>query len=163
MRTVLIAIALGALAVAVAQAGRTDASRSTYPSWIPSKLGAIAIRPAAPERVAIERAAAVDVVLTSVFLGDGPREQPLAYPLLASGRIARYPIPPSPTGEVDVPTVRDVPAWLVVWRGLDAGTLDERFGVWPDGALVDAVFVVDGETGDCCWFTRFLSGSARFR
>jgi hypothetical protein len=56
-----------------------------------------------------------------------------------------------------------VPAWLVVWRGLDAGTLDERFGVWPDGSLVDAVFVVDGEPGDCCWFTRFLSGSARFR
>jgi hypothetical protein len=77
MGTVLIAIAAGALAVAVAQAGRTD-SRSTYPSWIPSKLDTIAIRPAAPEGVAIERAAAVDVVRASVFLGDGPREQPLA-------------------------------------------------------------------------------------
>ena len=159
----LIAVALGALAAAVAQAGRTDASGSTYPSWFPSKLGAIALRPAAPEGVAIERTAAAEVVRASVFLGEAPRQEPVAYPLLASGRIARYPVAPSPTGEVDVPTVRDVPAWLVVWRGLDAGTLDERLGVWPDGALVDAVFVVDGQTGDCCWFTRFLSGSARFR
>ena len=161
MRAAVIAIAIGALAVAVAQAGRVGAS-GTYPSWIPSKLGAIALRPAAPEAVRIERVTAVGVVRASVFLGEGPQQEPLVYPVLASGRIAPYPIQPSTTGNVDVPMVRDVPAWLVVWRGLDARTLDERLGVWPDGALVDAVFVVDGQTGDCCWFTRFLSGSARF-
>ena len=163
MRAAVIVIALGTLAVAVAQSGRVDASGSTYPTWIPSKLGAIALRPAAPEAVAIERGTAVGAVRAAVFLGEGPQQEPLAYPLLASGRIARYPISPSPTGNVDVPMVRDVAAWLVVWRGLDARTLDERFGAWPGGALVDAVFVVDGETGDCCWFTRFLSGTARFR
>jgi len=56
-----------------------------------------------------------------------------------------------------VPLVEDAPAWLVVWRGLR----DDTLGDWPTEALVDAVFLVDGATGDCCWATRFLVGDAR--
>ncbi len=109
----------------------------------------------------IEREVAIDVVRNAVFLGEAPPQEPTTLPVLVSGRIARDPVPPSPSGEVIVPREENVPAWMVVWRGLDSATLDERFGAWPEGALVDAVFLVDGVTGDCCWVTRFLAGDSR--
>ena len=159
----LIGLALVVLIVALAQSSRSEAPTTAVPGWIPMRLGGIAIRPAVADGFAIEGEAAVDVVRASVFLGDGPDEDALTYRMLASGRIARFPIAPSPTGELDVPALEDAAAWLVVWRGLDGGTLADRFGDWPDGLPVDAVFLVDGETGDCCWFTRFFSGASRLR
>ena len=60
-----------------------------------------------------------------------------------------------------MPREENVPAWLVVWRGLDGAALEDRFGAWPEGSVVDAVFLVDGVSGDCCWVTLFLAGDAR--
>ena len=154
-------LAFVTLLVAALLAVRTDVSvDSAFPSWVPPELGGLAIRRGAVEDVPVEPDVAVEVVRQAVFLGDGPETEPLTFPALVSGRIARYPIPAGPSGQVIVPMVEDVPAWLVVWRGLRGGTLD-RFGDWPDDTLVDAVFVVDGETGDCCWLTRFLAGDSR--
>jgi hypothetical protein len=163
VRGALLGLALVVLGVALVQSGRSDAPDTSVPAWIPTRLGEIAIRIAPTDDFAIEREAAVAVVRASVFLGDGPDEDPFAVSMLATGRIARAAIAPSPTGEVDVPVVENLPAWLVVWRGLDGGTLDDRFGARPEGSRVDAVFLVDGQTGDCCWFTRFLSGASRLR
>ena len=161
MRASLVTLAFVTLLVAALLAVRTDAPvDSAFPSWVPAELGGLAIRRGAVEDVPVERDVAVEVVRQAVFLGDAPEPEPLVFPTLVSGRIARYPIPASPSGEVDVPKVEDVPAWLVVWRGLEGDTL-ERFGDWRDDTLVDAVFVVDGETGDCCWLTRFLAGDSR--
>ena len=80
----------------------------------------------------------------------------------AARRIAlTYASPAAREGRAPSAVQQNVPAWLVVWRGLNGATLDERFGVWPEGSLVDAVFLVDGVTGDCCWVTRFLAGDSR--
>jgi hypothetical protein len=149
------------LVVAAVLTVRTDApARAAFPSWVPGELGGLTIRPGAVGDLSFEREAAIDVVRQAVFLGVGPESEPLSFPTLVTGRVPLYPIAPSPSGQVVVPRVEDVPAWLVVWRGLEGETLDERFGAWPDGALVDAVFLVDGVTGDCCWFTRFLSSES---
>ena len=161
MRSGLVALALVILGAAGILAARAEPPPgSAFPSWVPSKLGSLSIRPGAPATVPIERDVAVEVVRRSVFLEEGPESDPLVLPALVSGPVALYPVLPSPTGEVAVPDVDDAPAWLVVWRGLPGDTL-ERFGDWPGGAAVDAVFLVDGQTGDCCWFTRFLAGGSR--
>jgi hypothetical protein len=126
---------------------------------VPGEIGGFELGAAAG--APIDREVAIDVVRDSVFLGEAPAVEPTALPVLVSGRIARGPIQPSPTGEVLVPREENVPAWLVVWRGLDGAALEDRFGAWPEGSVVDAVFLVDGVSGDCCWVTLFLAGDAR--
>ena len=161
MRSILAAAAAVTLAAAAILAVRTQASGGDeLPPLSTRDLRGIAIRPAAPPDTPFPRDGAVEVIRRSVFLGGGPKAEPEAFPVLATGRIARAPVQASPTGTVVVPLAEDAPAWLVVWRGLRGDTL-ERFGDWPPDALVDAVFLVDGATGDCCWATRFLAGDAR--
>jgi hypothetical protein len=123
-------------------------------------LRGVAVRAGDAADTSIGRDVAVEVIRRSVFLDDGPEPEPEAFPVRATGRIPRAPSPASPTGQVVVPLVEDAPAWLVVWRGLRGDTL-ERFGDWPADELVDAVFLVDGATGDCCWATLFVPGDAR--
>jgi hypothetical protein len=160
-RVALVAVAAATLAFASVLAARSSQEASPgLPDWVPASLGGITIDPGASDEAAIGADAAVAVVRHAVFLDEGPQTAPEVYPVRSSGRIARYPIEPSPTGQVLVPLVEDAPSWLVVWRGL-AGRRLARFGDWPDAARVDAVFLVDGATGDCCWVTRFLSGSSR--
>jgi hypothetical protein len=160
-RAVLVALAAATLTCAGVLAVRTDEPASGgLPDWVPEKLGEIAIGPGAVDRASIGADAAVAVVRHAVFLDRPPQPEPVVVPVSASGRIARYPIEPSPTGQLVIPLVEKAPAWLVVWRGLRGDTL-ERFGDWSDTTLVDAVFLVDGATGDCCWATRFLAGGAR--
>jgi hypothetical protein len=155
-------VTLGAVALVVAAVGAVLDDRGigdSLPSWVPGEIGGFELRAAAG--APIDREVALYVVRDAVFLGEAPAPEPTTLPVLVSGRIARGPVQPSPTGEVVVPREENVPAWLVVWRGLDVAALDERFGAWPDGSLVDAVFLVDGVTGDCCWVTRFLAGDSR--
>jgi hypothetical protein len=160
VRALVVTLAAVALAVAAVGTALDDGSaRSSLPPWVPEELGGFEL--SAASGAPVDREVAIGVVRDSVFLGEAPSPQPTTLPVLVSGRIARGPIAPSPTGEVIVPREENVPAWLVVWRGLDSAALDERFGAWPDGSLVDAVFLVDGVTGDCCWVTRFLAGDSR--
>ena len=58
-------------------------------------------------------------------------------------------------GEVEVPVEKDVPAWIVAWRGQTGAAL-ARLGDWPDGARVDAIFLVDSVSGDCCVVSRLV-------
>jgi hypothetical protein len=161
LRPILVAVATFTLAAAAIMAVRTLASLDDeLPALSRKELRGVVIRPAADADVRVTRDVAVGLILRSVFLEEGPEHEPETFPVLATGRIARAPIQASPTGQVVVPLIEDAPAWLVVWRGLRGDTL-ERFGDWPPEALVDAVFLVDGVTGDCCWATRFLTGDAR--
>jgi hypothetical protein len=160
-RSIVVASAAAILAGAVIMAVGTHAPADHgLPALSSKDLSGIVIRPGRAAEARVTREVAVAVTRRSVFLDDGPEDEPETFPVLATGRIARAPIQASPTGQVVVPLVEDAPAWLVVWRGLQGETL-ERFGDWPPEALVDAVFLVDGATGDCCWATRFLSGDAR--
>jgi hypothetical protein len=159
------AILVGAAAVIAAAAAilafRTDApAGGDLPYVSRGALRGIAIRSGAVEDMPIGRDVAAAVIRHSVFLDEGPAPEPEAFPVRATGHIARGPIPASPTGQVVIPLVEDAPAWLVVWRGLRGGTL-ERFGDWPADQLVDAVFLVDGVTADCCWVTLFVAGDTR--
>jgi hypothetical protein len=161
LRPILVAFAASTLAAAgimavIAQARVDD----ELPALSQKELRGIVIRPGVAADVRVAREDAVAVIRRSVFLDEGPMDEPETFPVLATGRIARAPIQASPTGQVVVPLVANAPAWLVVWRGLRGDTL-ERFGDWPPEVLVDAVFLVDGATGDCCWATRFLAGDAR--
>ena len=161
MRRILVASAAITLAAAAILATRTYApGGDALPTLSADELRGIAIRQALPADVPIARHVAVAVIRRSVFLDEGPEPRPETFPVLATGRIARGPIQASATGQVVVPLVEDAPAWLVVSRGLRGDTL-ERFGDWSPDALVDAVFLVDGASGDCCWATRFLAGDAR--
>jgi hypothetical protein len=161
LRPILVAFAAFTLAAAGIMAASTPTRvDDELPALSPNELRGIVIRPGADADVGVAREVAVTVIRRSVFLDEGPEHEPETFPVLATGRIARAPIQASPTGQVVVPLVEDAPAWLVVWRGLRGDTL-ERFGDWPSAALVDAVFLVDGATGDCCWATRFLAGDAR--
>jgi hypothetical protein len=161
LRPILAACAALILGAAGIMAVRTPAPvDGEFPTLSPKELHGIVIRPGVAVEARVAREVAVAVIRRSVFLDEGPEQEPEAFPVLATGRIARAPIQASPTGQVVVPLVEDAPAWLVVWRGLRGDTL-ERFGDWPPAALVDAVFLVDGASGDCCWATRFLAGDAR--
>jgi hypothetical protein len=161
VRRILVASAAITLAAAASLSIRTPAPAGDgLPMLSSDALRGILIRPAVAADVPIARDVAVAVIRRSVFLDEGPESGPETFPVLATGRIARGPIQASATGQVVVPLVEDAPAWLVVWRGLRGDTL-ERFGDWAPEALVDAVFLVDGATGDCCWATRFLAGDAR--
>jgi hypothetical protein len=160
MRSAIAAAAAVTLAAAAILAVRTQAPAGDELPLSKGGLNGIALRPATAPDIPVTRDAAVEVIRRSVFLGEGPEPEPETFPVLATGRIARAPIQSSPTGQVVVPLVEDAPAWLVVWRGLRGDTL-ERFGDWPPDVRVDAVFLVEGATGDCCWATRFLSGDAR--
>jgi hypothetical protein len=163
VRSTFVASAAIALAAAAIMAVWTHApTGDELPALSSEELHGIAIRPGATADTFIARDAAVAVIRHSVFLDEGPAPEPETFPVHATGRIARAPIQASPTGQVVVPLVEDAPAWLVVWRGLRGDTL-ERFGDWPPAALVDAVFLVDGATGDCCWTTLFLSGDGRLQ
>jgi hypothetical protein len=162
VRSLLVSLATAVLAVAAVGTALDDGSaRDSLPPWVPGELGGFELRAASGAPAPLDREVAIGVVRDSVFLGEAPSSEPTTVPLLVSGRIARGPVQPSPTGEVLVPREENVPAWLVVWRGLDGATLDERLGTWSAGSLVDAVFLVDGVAGDCCWVTRFLAGDSR--
>jgi hypothetical protein len=161
LRPILVAVAAFTLAAAAIMAVRTPARLDDeLPALSRKALRGVVIRPAADADVRVTRDVAVGVIRRSVFLDEGPEHDPETFPVLATGRIARAPIQASPTGQVVVPLIEDAPAWLVVWHGLRGDTL-ERFGDWLPEELVDAVFLVDGATGDCCWATRFLAGDAR--
>ena len=157
-RSFVVASAAVVLAGAAIMAVRTPAHG--LPALSSRELNGIVIRSGSAGDAHVTRDVAVAVIRRSVFLDEGPEHEPETFPVLATGRIARGPIQASATGQVVVPLVEDAPAWLVVWRGLRGDTL-ERFGDWAPEALVDAVFLVDGATGDCCWATRFLAGDAR--
>jgi hypothetical protein len=137
-----------------------DLPAAELPPLSTGELNGIAILQGAAADTRVGRDVAIAAIRRSVFLREGPEPEPETYPVRATGHIARYPIQASPTGQVVVPLIEDEPAWLVVWRGLRGDTLG-RFGDWPSHALVDAVFLVDGATGDCCWATLFLSGKRR--
>ena len=161
MRAALVAAAALVTVVAAIVAVRTDAPAGPELPYVSDgELRGIAIRPGAAADTPIAREVAVAVIRRAVFLDEGADPEPDVFPVRATGRIARGPIPASPTGQIVVPLVEDAPAWLVVWLGLRGRTL-ERFGDWPADELVDAVFLVDGVTGDCCWVTLFVSGDAR--
>jgi hypothetical protein len=161
MRAILAASAALVLTAAVILAVVTEAPPGgALPSLSTGELHGIAIRRGAAADMRVGRDVAVAAIRRSVFLDEGPQPEPETFPVRATGHIARYPIQASSTGQVVVPLVEDEPAWLVVWRGLPGATL-ERFGDWPADALVDAVFLVEGTTGDCCWATLFLSGERR--
>lgn len=162
LRPALVALASLVLVGAAFLTIRDDshASTDTLPSWVPAELGNLAIRPGAPSDVLVDRDFAVGAVRQSIFLGEGPMRQPLSFPALVIGRVARGQLPVSPSGDVTIPKAVNAPAWLVVWRGLPSDSLT-RFGAWPDDARVDAVFLVDGVTGDCCWLNLFLAGDSR--
>ena len=161
MRATLVAAAALTAVGAATLAVLTDApAGGDLPYVSEGELRGIAIRAGTVGDMPVDRDAAVSVIRRAVFLDEGPERAPETFPVRATGRIARGPIPASPTGQVVVPLVEDAPAWLVVWRGLSGDTL-ERQGDWPADELVDAVFLVDGATGDCCWVTLFVSGAAR--
>ena len=164
VRPALVTLAFVTLLVAAIATARTDRPPGAgSPPWLPARLGSLTVQPGVAEKMPIEAGGAIGSVRHSVFLGRGPASKPLVFPVLVTGRIARAPIPPSPSGELGIPKSEDLPAWLVVWRGLDGDALDARLGSWPPGTLVDAVFLVDGGTGDCCWFSGFLQGVSRLR
>jgi hypothetical protein len=160
MRLVLVALGSAVLLVSAILTTRTDAGSSSLPSWIPAELGGLAIRPATPGEALVDRSFAVEAVRRAVFLDAAPEREPLSFATLVTGRVARGQLPTSPSGEVDIPNAEDVPTWLVLWRGLEGDDV-ARFGTWSEGALVDAVFLVDGVTGDCCLLNLFLTGDSR--
>jgi hypothetical protein len=159
MRWALVALASGVLLATVAATARSDAPEPALPAWIPPQIGGFVIGELVAGDVRIGREAAIEAVRSAVFLGEGPGPDPDAFPVRVDGPIGHDPAASS--GQT-LDLVVSAPAWLVVWRGLPGGTL-ERFGEWLDDEPVDAVFLVDGQTADCCWLTRFLTGAARLR
>jgi hypothetical protein len=160
VRAALVALSLAVLLAAAVLAARDRrGSEAALPAWVTRDLEGLTVRPADAEALSVARSFATRAVVRAVFLDDPPAAAPLVVPILASGRFARGPLPVSPTGSVDIRTETDVPAWLVAWQGLDGRALS-RQGTWRDGARVDAVFLVDGITGDCCFVARFLPDAA---
>jgi hypothetical protein len=148
--------ALLAVGVAVVLVTRDrDAAAASVPAWIRSELPELTVRPAAASDLPVTREFALRAVQRALFLDDAPDDAPAVVPALVGGRFLRGPPAVSPSGEVEVPVQKDVPVWIVGWRGQTSAAL-ERLGAWPDGARVDAIFVVDGVTGDCCFVSRLV-------
>jgi hypothetical protein len=149
-----VALILAAVAVVLAVRER-DSEAASVPAWIRSGLPELTLSPAAASDLPVTRASALRTVGRALFLDDAPDDAPAVVPVLVDGRFLRGPPPVSPSGEVEVPVQKDVPAWIVGWRGQTPEAL-ARLGSWPGGARVDAIFVVDGVTGDCCFVSRLV-------
>jgi hypothetical protein len=150
----IVALVVVAVAAVLAVRGR-DSEDASVPVWIRSGLPELTVRPAVASDLPVARASALRTVQRALFLDDAPEDAPVVVPALVDGRFLRGPPPVSPSGEVAVPQQKDVPAWIVGWRGQTGAAL-ARLGSWPDGARVDAIFVVDGVTGDCCFVSRLV-------
>jgi hypothetical protein len=160
VRAALVALSVAVLAGAAVSALRSSgAGDDALPGWLRADLAELTLRPGDGAAFPVARTFAVAAVGRALFLDEPPGPAPLVVPALVSGRFARSPLPVDPSGGVDVPNERDVPTWVVAWRGLDATAL-ARFGSWPAGTRVDAVFLVDGVTGDCCYVTRLVPPAA---
>jgi hypothetical protein len=155
VRVALVALSLAALVVAGVLSARDRGDEATVPDWLARDLDGLSVRFAHPGELSVTRDFAVGAVSRSLFLDETPGRAPLVLPLFVSGRFARSPLPVSPSGQVDIPSQHDVPAWAVAWQGLDGGALT-RLGTWPAGSRVDVVLLVDGVTGDCCFVSRFV-------
>ncbi len=156
MRAAAIACSVALLIAAVVLAARDrDPAAASVPAWIRSDLAELTVRPAAASELPVTREFALRAVRRALFLDDAPEEYPVVVPALVSGRFSRGPLAVPPSGEVEVPTEKDVPAWIVGWRGQTGAAL-ARLGAWPDGARVDAIFLVDGVSGDCCFVSRLV-------
>jgi hypothetical protein len=153
VRAALVALAVAATLVAALLA-QTDRNAASAP-WLPlSVLDALAPadltpRPGDAHDFGLTPSTAIEVVRTAAFLGEGPAAEPEVVPVLVSGPIARGPLTP---GEV-IPNETDVPFWLVFWQGVPAAEVGQFLDPGT-GDRVDAVFLVDGVTGDCCWVNR---------
>jgi hypothetical protein len=147
-----VAVLVGAAVAAVRSPGDAEAP---LPGWLRAGLAELTLRPGDGAAFPVRRAFAVAAVERALFLDEPPDGAPLVVPALVSGRIARSPLAVDPSGGVDVPLERDVPTWVVAWHDLDGPAL-ARLGTWPPGTRVDAVFLVDGVTGDCCYVTRLV-------
>jgi len=151
-----IALLLAAVAFAVVRATRDrDSATASVPAWIRSDLSELTVRPAAASDLPVTREFALRTVRRALFLDDAPDDAPVVVPAFVDGRFERGPPVVQPSGEVDVPVQKNVPAWIVGWRGQTGAAL-ERLGAWSDGARVDAIFVVDGVSGDCCFVSRLV-------
>ena len=156
MRAVAIACSVALLVVAVVLAGWDRGSAADpVPAWIRSDLAELTVRPAAASELPVTREFALRAVRRALFLDDAPDDDPVVVPALVGGRFSRGPLAVPPSGKIDVPVEKDVPAWIVGWRGQTGAAL-VRLGDWPDGARVDAIFLVDGVSGDCCFVSRLV-------
>jgi hypothetical protein len=156
VRAAAIACSVALLAVAlVLAAGDRDSAASSVPIWIRSDLAEFTLRPAASSDLPVTREFALRTVRRSLFLDKAPEDAPVVVPALVGGRFLRGPPAVPPSGEVEVPVQKDVPAWIVAWRRQTGAAL-ARLGAWPEDARVNAIFVVDGVTGDCCFVSRLV-------
>ena len=153
MRAALVVLVVAATLVAavLAVTDRDPASPTLLPPFVADALAAADLtpRPGDAHDFALTQSTAIEVVRTAAFLGRGPQNEPEVVPALVSGPIARGPLPP---GEV-IPNEADVPFWVVSWQGVPAAEVG-RFWDPGTGDRVDAVFLVDGVTGDCCWVNQ---------
>jgi hypothetical protein len=134
----------------------TTTARPCRPGFRKSAVARFTARPGDAATFAIQRATAIETVRSTAFLGDGPRAEPTAIPVLVSGRIGRGPILASPSGKVEaeIPVETAVPFWVVAWLGAPGEEIGPFWNPAND-AVVDVVFLVDGVTGDCCWLNLF--------
>lgn len=157
-KRLLIGAAALVAAVAVVVTALADDGSGSLPDWVPTTLRGVTIGPASEAELRVSRSYAVEAARLRAVAG-GPSGEPEAYPSRVSGRVLRAQ-PASeqigPTGEVE-----DLPAWLVVWRGVRQDAFTGPAG--GDDQIVDAVFLVDGVTGACCLETLFLAGGSRLR
>jgi hypothetical protein len=156
LRAPAVACSAALFVVAVVLAARDrDPAAGSVPAWIRSDLAELTVRPAAVAKLPVTSEFALRAVRRALFLDDPPQDDPVVLPALVSGRFARAPLAVPVSGEVEVPAESDVPAWIVGWRGQTGAAL-ARLGGWPDGTRVDAIFLVDGVSGDCCFISRLV-------
>ena len=152
MRTALVALAVAAMlaAAVLAATERNAASTTSLPTFVLDALAASHLSSHAGDAhgYAVAESAAIETVRMAAFLGEGPESEPEVVSALVSGPIARGPLPAG----AEIPTETDVPFWVVFWQSVPTSQVGP---FWDRGSdRVDAVFLVDGVTGDCCWLNR---------
>ena len=151
MRTAAIVVASVVVLLAAALARSEDGARELLPAFVMEELAAADFTPSAGDASAfsVPSSAAAQTVRASAFLGKGPDAEPTVVPALMSGPISRGPT----TDEAEIRIALSVPFWVVYWRSVPADQVG-RFWDPGGGDRVNAVFLVDGVTGDCCWLNR---------
>lgn len=127
-----------------------ESSNDEFPSWLPSELAGLTFSPAAASDLPLAEADAVEAVRSKVFIFGGPTQEPDTFPTLVTGPVAPAgPIEVPPDGRVvPRPKVRDKPAWLVIWRGIQANLREAPSNRGAnDDELMDLIVFVDPETG----------------
>lgn len=132
----------------IALASRSsDASQQALPSWMPKTVHGLTIRPADPRSFRVSRRHAIETARLK-FLPEGPSADPLAHPVLVTGRVLPRDAVVTGSERLEPEEVVDAPAWLVVWRSPDAAFL-RQFTSSAD-TDVDLFLVINAITGECC-------------